>query len=176
MARPKFTPYPLTPEVLELQVKNGIPEGCQCCHLMYVKGSKKRIPCPKHAIRMISGSPYCDQHGKSKKPANSKRPSMGPRDTLVKPSRGKPYQPDPYYQTPEWRMLRFDTLRRDKNTCRYCGAYAHQADHVIPRKRGGLDALSNLVACCSSCNRVAGNREFKTIEQKKRWILIHRDL
>lgn len=175
MARYKYTPYPLDAQTIRKQMDSGIEPGTKCSYLMPIK--KHGTPCPRFGVRTLDGKIYCDQHGPGKfKPKMAPRPSSGAKSKVVKPSRGKPYQPDPYYQTPEWRMLRFDTLRRDKNTCRYCGGYAHQADHVIPRKKGGPDALSNLVACCSSCNRVAGNREFRSIELKKKWILIHRDL
>lgn len=52
--------------------------------------------------------------------------------------------------------LRFRVLARDNYTCRYCGAKAPgvalHVDHVVPRARGGRDALSNLVTACQTCN------------------------
>ena len=52
-----------------------IPEGTTCCYLMYVggmtrvggalvfmPGDKRRIRCPKWAVRTINGKHYCDQH------------------------------------------------------------------------------------------------------------------
>lgn len=54
------------------------------------------------------------------------------------------------------RRLRFEILRRDNHTCRYCGAHApdvHLAvDHVIPQALGGSDDPTNLVAACVDCN------------------------
>lgn len=54
------------------------------------------------------------------------------------------------------RRLRFEILRRDNHTCRYCGATAPDVkltvDHVIPVTLGGLDEPSNLVAACVDCN------------------------
>lgn len=54
------------------------------------------------------------------------------------------------------RRLRFEILRRDGHTCRYCGAKAPEAtltvDHVIPRTLGGADDPTNLVAACTDCN------------------------
>lgn len=54
------------------------------------------------------------------------------------------------------RRLRFEILRRDGHTCRYCGAKAPEAaltvDHVIPVALGGGDEPNNLVAACSDCN------------------------
>lgn len=54
------------------------------------------------------------------------------------------------------RRLRFEILRRDNYTCRYCGAQAPEVplavDHVIPRVLGGSDDPSNLVTACRDCN------------------------
>lgn len=52
---------------------------------------------------------------------------------------------------------RFEVLRRDNFTCRYCGRKAPsvrlQVDHVVPWSAGGGDNLSNLVTACEECNR-----------------------
>lgn len=52
--------------------------------------------------------------------------------------------------------LRFEILRRDDYTCRYCGATAPDVrltvDHVVPRALGGTDTPDNLAASCSDCN------------------------
>lgn len=54
------------------------------------------------------------------------------------------------------RRIRFEILRRDGHTCRYCGAQAPDVpltvDHVIPRALGGSDEPSNLVTACRDCN------------------------
>lgn len=54
------------------------------------------------------------------------------------------------------RRLRFEILRRDEHTCRYCGAQAPDVpitvDHVIPRALGGTDDPTNLVTACRDCN------------------------
>jgi hypothetical protein len=55
------------------------------------------------------------------------------------------------------KRLRYEVLRRDNYTCRYCGAFAPVAalevDHVTPRKHGGRDAPENLITACQDCNR-----------------------
>lgn len=84
------------------------------------------------------------------------------------------YTIDPYYDSPDWRILREKVLKRDQRTCRYCHGPAHQADHVIPRKCGGKDQMKNLVACCATCNKTAGNHQFKTFADKKKWVLANR--
>ena len=54
------------------------------------------------------------------------------------------------------KRLRYEVLRRDNYTCRYCGARAPEAkltvDHVIPTTLSGSDEPSNLVAACADCN------------------------
>lgn len=54
------------------------------------------------------------------------------------------------------KRLRYEVLRRDNYTCRYCGAQAPNVaitvDHVIPESLGGSDSPENLVAACSDCN------------------------
>ena len=54
------------------------------------------------------------------------------------------------------KRLRFEVLRRDNHTCRYCGAAAPDVeitvDHVLPVALGGTDDSANLVAACRDCN------------------------
>lgn len=54
------------------------------------------------------------------------------------------------------RRLRFEVLRRDNHTCRYCGATAPDSpltvDHVVPVALGGSDDPSNLITACQDCN------------------------
>lgn len=40
-------------------------------------------------------------------------------------------------------------MRRDGRTCH---AYATTVQHIIPRRRGGTDRLSNLIPACEPCN------------------------
>lgn len=54
------------------------------------------------------------------------------------------------------KRLRYEVLRRDNHTCRYCGATAPDAplrvDHVTPVALGGADTPNNLVTACEPCN------------------------
>ncbi|WNM74331.1 HNH endonuclease [Gordonia phage Thimann] len=54
------------------------------------------------------------------------------------------------------KRLRYEILRRDNHTCRYCGATAPDVpltvDHVVPVALGGADDPSNLVTACRDCN------------------------
>lgn len=54
------------------------------------------------------------------------------------------------------KRLRFEILRRDNHTCRYCGASAPDVklvvDHVKPEALGGKTEPGNLVTACEDCN------------------------
>ena len=52
------------------------------------------------------------------------------------------------------KRTRFEVLRRDDYTCRYCRSADNPLtiDHVVPVALGGSDAPSNLVAACKDCN------------------------
>jgi hypothetical protein len=54
------------------------------------------------------------------------------------------------------KRLRYEILRRDQHTCRYCGATAPDVplriDHVTPVALGGADTPDNLVTACQDCN------------------------
>ncbi len=55
---------------------------------------------------------------------------------------------------------RFETLKRDSFTCRYCGAKSPDAileiDHLVPVCQGGTDDPVNLITSCWDCNRGKG--------------------
>lgn len=52
------------------------------------------------------------------------------------------------------KRVRYEVLRRDSYTCRYCKATDKPLtiDHVVPTVLGGTDDPSNLVAACGDCN------------------------
>lgn len=52
------------------------------------------------------------------------------------------------------KRLRFEVLKRDNYTCRYCRASDGELtiDHVTPVALGGTDRPNNLVAACVACN------------------------
>lgn len=52
------------------------------------------------------------------------------------------------------KRVRFEVLRRDNHTCRYCRSTENPltVDHVLPVVLGGTDDPSNLVAACVDCN------------------------
>lgn len=54
------------------------------------------------------------------------------------------------------KRARYEVLRRDNHTCRYCGGTAPDValtiDHVTPVALGGTDDPGNLVVACRDCN------------------------
>ena len=52
------------------------------------------------------------------------------------------------------KRTRFEVLRRDNYTCRYCRSAENplRIDHVTPVALGGTDEPTNLVAACQDCN------------------------
>ncbi len=54
------------------------------------------------------------------------------------------------------KRLRYEILRRDNHTCRYCGDSAPDVkltvDHVTPTALGGVADPGNLVTACADCN------------------------
>ena len=65
--------------------------------------------------------------------------------------------------------LRYEVLKRDSYTCRFCGSRAPdvflEIDHVIPRACGGQDVASNLQVLCEECNRG------KSMTMPERWLV-----
>jgi diadenosine tetraphosphate (Ap4A) HIT family hydrolase/5-methylcytosine-specific restriction endonuclease McrA len=66
--------------------------------------------------------------------------------------------------------LKYEVLKRAKFHCELCGVSADEraleADHIIPRNKGGTDDISNLQSLCYSCNaskRDRDNTDFREI-------------
>lgn len=84
----------------------------------------------------------------------------------------KDYTMNAYYLSDEWAALRQIVVNKAKHVCAYCGlSDGWQADHVIPRHKGGPDHIDNLVACCARCNKLLGGKSFRSFDHKKQWLL-----
>lgn len=57
-------------------------------------------------------------------------------------------------------LCRVNILARDNFECQYCGrdlsSKEATLDHVLPKSRGGRTTWTNIVCCCTSCNRKKG--------------------
>jgi 5-methylcytosine-specific restriction enzyme A len=58
---------------------------------------------------------------------------------------------DSYYRSSAWKKLRSTALKRDNHRCVVlgCTEAARTVDHIVPRKQGGADVLSNLRCLCA---------------------------
>ena len=65
--------------------------------------------------------------------------------------------------TTQWRKLREIVIRRDQGTCQACGMEGSHVDHIVPRRLGGDDTLSNLQLLCATCNLRKGGTFFESI-------------
>lgn len=59
--------------------------------------------------------------------------------------------------------IRYEVLKRAKHRCELCGGHEDQialhVDHIIPKSKGGPDALSNFQALCMTCNANKRDRD-----------------
>jgi len=60
------------------------------------------------------------------------------------------------------KFSRINIYGRDNYSCQYCGVkkrlFELTYDHVLPRTQGGKTTWTNIVSCCSDCNRKKGGR------------------
>jgi 5-methylcytosine-specific restriction endonuclease McrA len=60
------------------------------------------------------------------------------------------------------KFSRINIYGRDNYSCQYCGVkkrlFELTYDHVVPRTLGGKTTWTNIVSCCSDCNRKKGGR------------------
>jgi ATP adenylyltransferase len=68
--------------------------------------------------------------------------------------------------------LRYEVLKRAGFRCELCGISADEraieVDHILPRKHGGRDDLTNLQALCFKCNANKGardNEDFRAVRE-----------
>lgn len=63
-----------------------------------------------------------------------------------------------------WQALRKEVLKRDKHLCQSClnkgiAKTGTHCDHIIPKSKGGTDAMSNLQILCVDCHNRKTARE-----------------
>ena len=65
-------------------------------------------------------------------------------------------------------LSRKNILKRDNHTCQYCKirSVPMTIDHIISRKKGGVESWENLVAACVSCNTNKGNKTLLDAQMK----------
>jgi hypothetical protein len=68
--------------------------------------------------------------------------------------------------------MRWQVFQRDQWRCVACGRSSHDGailhvDHIIPRSRGGLDALENYQTLCDICNIGKSNKDATDLRNRK---------
>jgi len=57
--------------------------------------------------------------------------------------------------------IRHFLLERYSGQCQYCGNPAYDIEHIVPRCKGGTNALSNLTLACRDCNSAKGHQDIE---------------
>jgi 5-methylcytosine-specific restriction enzyme A len=87
---------------------------------------------------------------------------------------------NPVYRSRAWQAVRRQVLARDGYQCQIrlgaCRGRADSVDHIVELDDGGSAyALSNLQACCASCNTAKRNRAVaarakRGAVRRRRWL------
>jgi 5-methylcytosine-specific restriction endonuclease McrA len=63
------------------------------------------------------------------------------------------------YRVHKLKINRHRLFKRDNHECVYCGSKKNlTVDHILPKSRGGSNTWTNLITCCSNCNRQKGDK------------------
>jgi 5-methylcytosine-specific restriction protein A len=75
---------------------------------------------------------------------------------------GGPIKSPDFYRREQWFAIRQAVLIRDEYTCKVCGKVITsmpQVDHIVPRRAGGSDDMSNLQTLCMKHHSEKTGRE-----------------
>jgi 5-methylcytosine-specific restriction protein A len=103
-------------------------------------------------------------------------PWINRRPSARAPDVARPNAHQRGYCSAGWKAARREVLLRDAYQCQMCGACvsgrrAH-VDHIVPKREGGSDEVSNLRTLCVSCHskhegwKAANAARAKTFGQK----------
>lgn len=95
----------------------------------------------------------------SKPPIHKATPRRSPAQAWVELDARRPNSARRGYDA-RWRRARLMFLARNP-FCVHCGAPANEVDHVIPKRRGGLDDESNWQALCGTCHKRKTQKEIQ---------------
>lgn len=97
--------------------------------------------------------------------ATMRRPGEPVHKTKAKKKRSPKRHRDKFYQTREWKNVRYDVLTERGARCECCGVSPREGavmnvDHIVPVSRAWDRRLdkNNLQILCASCNQGKGAR------------------
>jgi hypothetical protein len=61
-------------------------------------------------------------------------------------------------------------LERDNYMCFACFGPANTIDHIVPYSYGGTDDMDNLITACETCNKIASDKVFDSLHEKREHI------
>lgn len=91
-------------------------------------------------------------------------PTFRPRFAFRRTEENRPSSHARGYGSSAWKRIRLQVIARDGGMCRICGRLVTgrgDVDHIVPKARGGTDALDNLQYVhveCHSRKTVSENR------------------
>ena len=74
----------------------------------------------------------------------------------------------------DWKEIRLQAIKRDKNTCQWCGKKEVNTsdligDHILPIAVGGKEFdLDNIQTLCGDCNKLKTKRDAQIIAKHRR--------
>lgn len=78
--------------------------------------------------------------------------ALGSKEERVKRRKNKKESYAEYLESPTWRKIRAQALKRDKNKCRACGEKAVHVHHVRYPKNLGEEKMEWLYSLCAPCH------------------------
>lgn len=118
--------------------KERIEKECEYCNNTY-----KVVPSLAERSRFCSRECYCKWQSKNLNGKDSYHWKGGDEEYVNKRAEAPG----------SWQMNRRQALKRDKNSCEFCGSNENvDVHHILPVRNGGSNYVGNLISICRSCH------------------------
>ena len=69
------------------------------------------------------------------------------------------------------KMWRNSIKEKWNHQCAYCGTKTEDLsiDHIVPQMKGGNDHITNVLCCCTKCNRSKGHEQWEQWFRKQKF-------
>lgn len=126
---------------------------------IYYRSNKERILTRKKALKQEQGQAFRDRENARDRFRRANDPDYRKRKKAAYDRAKWVFDEDFTYQ---------HLLDIRSQECFYCGGPGGSADHLVPRSRGGLDRLDNLVPACLACNKAKNTKSVDVFYLLKR--------